>query len=186
MQGVIVLTRQEFIKKLGNFWYYYKIHTIAGVVAVIFIIYCLTLFIKPSNVDIKVIFITQKTALSSSQQDDLKKLLTPYTPDRNNDGEKTVSLEQFTLINTIDNTTIKTKFNSVTSQEGSYVILADKDTFDNLVKSVVPTNKPVSFKDMPSLKKTKYNGYLLAVDTDSSDTTAAAQFINNLKDDKKQ
>lgn len=85
------MTKEEFKKKLSNYWYYYKIHTIVAVIVVI----CVAFMIKQCSdrvrPDMEVIIISSNVTLSDDKVADIENVLSKYTDDLNKDGRKVVS-----------------------------------------------------------------------------------------------
>ena len=91
------MTNQPFKKKLENYWFYYKIHTIVAV----FVIIMAAIFIKQcaDNIqpDMTVLIITKNAVLPQSEITALQNNLQKYTLDVNHDGHKYVYCEVFNL-----------------------------------------------------------------------------------------
>jgi hypothetical protein len=83
-----------FAKKVENYWFYYKWHTIFGVAIIIVLITTISTWLTTAKPDLTVIVAlsdtsqTQKTV--SAQYSDY---FTPYLTDVNHDGKKTVDIE---------------------------------------------------------------------------------------------
>lgn len=87
------MTKQEFHKKLENYWYYYKIHTIVAVLVIIVLAFLITQCAKKVDPDMTVMLVSKRVSISEDQQTKLEKVLSDYTEDVNNDGKKIVTVE---------------------------------------------------------------------------------------------
>ncbi len=94
------LVRPKGIKaKVENFWYHYKFHTIAALLAfcalAVFVVQCST---KPEY-DYKIVVATRSMTLSTLQIEGIEKELKQYGEDLNGDGEVNLLLVDCTLDN---------------------------------------------------------------------------------------
>lgn len=85
------MTKEQFKKKLANFWYYYKIHTIVAVIAVICVAFMVKQCADRIKPDMEVTIISSSVVLSDQKVSDIENMLSKYTDDINNDGRKVVS-----------------------------------------------------------------------------------------------
>lgn len=90
-----VMTKEQFKKKCANFWYYYKIHTIVAVIAIICVAFTVKQCASRVSPDMTVIIATKTANLSDDQLSSIETMLSKYTADVNGDGKKVVSVENF-------------------------------------------------------------------------------------------
>lgn len=91
------MTKAEFKKKWENYWFYYKIHTIVAIVAIIVVAILVTQCATTVRPDMTVMMISKNIALDQEKTKKVEDMLSKYTSDTNNDGRKVVNLEVFTI-----------------------------------------------------------------------------------------
>jgi uncharacterized protein YxeA len=91
------MTKIEFKKKMQNYWFYYKIHTIVAVIAIIIVAVLVTQCVKTDRPDMTVMMISKNVSLTEEQVQKVQNMLSKYTADTNNDGKKIVTLDVITI-----------------------------------------------------------------------------------------
>lgn len=91
------MTKEQFKKKWENYWYYYKIHTIVAIVAIIVLAFLIKQCTDRIEPDMSVTIVTNNVTLSQERIDDIEKMLSKYTSDVNKDGRKYVEVDYINL-----------------------------------------------------------------------------------------
>lgn len=87
------MTKEQFKKKWENYWFYYKIHTIVAIIAVIVLAVLIKQCADRINPDMTVVVVSNNVSMSQAQTDQLEARLSKLTADVNNDGHKLVQVE---------------------------------------------------------------------------------------------
>lgn len=91
------MTKEQLHKKLENYWFYYKIHTIVAILVIavmaVFISECANRVIP----DMTVMVVSKSLVLSEDQTTKIQDMLSQYTDDVNNDGKNVAVLEVLTI-----------------------------------------------------------------------------------------
>ncbi|CDZ23265.1 putative membrane protein [[Clostridium] cellulosi] len=91
------MTKEQFKKKLSNFWYYYKIHTIVAVFAIICVAFMVKQCAERIEPDMEIIMVTDSVTLSEDKVTDIENMLSKYTDDLNRDGRKFVRCDYINM-----------------------------------------------------------------------------------------
>lgn len=86
---------KKAIKKLTDFWYYYKYYLLVGIVAVIALAVTVKSCYEKRDYDVNVLFMTHgysESFYQSESMDELKSVLGGFAPDRNGDGKTDVQV----------------------------------------------------------------------------------------------
>lgn len=89
------MTKEQFKKKCGNFWYYYKIHVIVAIVAILCVAFTVKQCASRVEPDMTVVIATKTANLSDDQLKSIETMLSKYTADVNGDGRKVVSCDNY-------------------------------------------------------------------------------------------
>ena len=84
------MEKVKFKKKLENYWYYYKVHTIIGIILLIIVAAIVHDVLSVVTPDVTIVIDTQFPSVYQGDQDAMQKYLSKYTEDVNHDGKKYV------------------------------------------------------------------------------------------------
>lgn len=85
------MDKQQFKKKIDNFWYYYKVPVIAVVAVLLIVLYFLCIGGKAPDYDYQVAFLTCEP-ISDTKLEDYGDTLASFGKDRNGDGDILVNV----------------------------------------------------------------------------------------------
>ena len=88
----------SFMQKLQNYWYHYKIHTIAGLFVLIFLIVCISQCAGKVSPDSQIVYIGPKTMTADNMKDLDESLSKILNKDFNEDGKIYVDYSEYTLL----------------------------------------------------------------------------------------
>lgn len=130
------MNKVPFKKKLENFWYYYKVHTIVAVFVIISLTILITQCSMRVNPDMTVIIASTTVNFTDEQQTALEQKLAEYTEDINNDGKKVVSVENFYISNSPSDSQLNTgrqqKLTALLASSDTTIYILDDGYYDSL------------------------------------------------------
>lgn len=91
------MDKTAFKKKLDNYWYYYKIHTIVAIFVVIVLAVMIHQCVARVEPDAMIIIAGQSASVSSDDQQSMEKYFSSLSSDVNKDGKKYVECDAMTL-----------------------------------------------------------------------------------------
>lgn len=91
------MEKAAFKKKLENFWYYYKVHVIVAIIAILVVGVLVKQCAETVDPDMTVLIVSTTVSLTEDQQTSIENMLNKYTEDVNGDGRKVVDVETFYL-----------------------------------------------------------------------------------------
>ena len=80
-----------FLKKLVNYWYHYKWHTIIGVILLVTVLICTLQMCQKPSYDTEIIY-AGPHSITKVQQGDIKTSLSAFMKDRDGNGEVSLNL----------------------------------------------------------------------------------------------
>ena len=97
-----VKVQSPFLKKLDNYWYHYKWHTIIALFLVVVILICSFQMFKKDKYDLEVLYAGPSTLLNDKQTMlDIRAAFSDLLSDRTGDGKVTVNLVSYWVDDTI-------------------------------------------------------------------------------------
>lgn len=90
--------KQTWKKKLENYWYYYKIHTLIGVFILVIVVTTIRDKMRQIDYDYCIGVVTESN-IQYEQLDQLQQAFESYADDYNEDGEVHVQIENYVLSN---------------------------------------------------------------------------------------
>jgi len=186
---------KTFIERLANYWYHYKIHTIAGMFLLIILVAFILNIFTTDKFDIRLIIVSEKTFSGSNSF--VQEALIGYLPDYDGNGESKIAVTNILLDisgkSDVDPRALeadRAKLLATTSDNQSFLYLLDANSYKELVDigvvfkdlSEVASNSHI-LKDKYELKGSKINAkiglnnmvddmYLCLVDFDKFDEKA--------------
>jgi hypothetical protein len=170
------MTKEQFHKKWTNYWYYYKIHTIVAVIAILVVAVLVKQCVDRILPDATVILVSNSVNLSDDELTSVENMLSNYTADVNHDGHKVVSVEQFFFSgndkNGATNYTLTQKLGaeiqssdvSLFVTDDTYYKWMDSDgaffTKFNTIDSKAPATDKINISDLPDFKINGVNSSL--------------------------
>lgn len=132
------MNKMPLKKRIENFWFYYKIHTIVAVIVIISLSVLITQCCNRVTPDMTIIIASGNVNFTDEQQDALEAKLSQYTEDLNNDGQKVVDIENFYISNNAGDSQLNSarqqKFSALLASSDATIYLLD-DTFYNSLES---------------------------------------------------
>lgn len=133
------MEKVPFKKKLENFWYYYKIHTIVAVFLIISIAVLITQCSTRVDPDMTVIIASTTVNFTEEQESGLEQKLAEFTDDINNDGKKVVDVENLYISNSATdsqlNSARETKLTVLIASSKATIYLLDDGYYNSLNSS---------------------------------------------------
>ena len=87
------MTKEQFKKKLENYWFYYRIHTIVAVVLILIVGVLVKQCSDRVEPDVTVMIVSRTVNLTDAQTASIQNMLQKYTTDINGDGHKVAECE---------------------------------------------------------------------------------------------
>lgn len=130
------MEKMPFKKKLENFWYYYKIHTIVAVFVIISLAILITQCASRVDADMTVIIASTTVNFTDEQETALEQKLSQYTDDINNDGKKVVEVQKFYISDSPSdsqlNAALEQKFATVLASSDATIYILDDGYYSQL------------------------------------------------------
>jgi hypothetical protein len=122
------MDKVSFKKKWDNYWYYYKIHTIVAVIAIIVVAYLVRQCATRVDPDVVFVVATQNPVLTSEQQTAMQDYLQKLTADVNKDGKKVVQCDFLTFNDSGTAEAEQAKLVADLSSENNVIYIMDETT----------------------------------------------------------
>lgn len=127
--------KMSFKKKLENFWYYYKIHTLVAIFILIVVAITVQQCASKVDPDMTVVVATNNPVLSQDNQDRLQNYLGTFTSDLNKDGKKQVQVDALYFGDSQTAQAMQAKLAiDLMPETKVYVFITDDTTYQSLAK----------------------------------------------------
>ncbi len=126
---------KNFFKKIANFWYYYKWHTIIGVFSAIVIGVCVWQVVSSEDYDYTVMLYTSRSTTTALSQA-LEKTLCEYGEDLDNNGKVSVQVLNVSYSDTDTNKNFKNSqaqaLRGELLSERCFLVITDDTRFEQI------------------------------------------------------
>lgn len=123
---------KEFIKKIDNFWYYYKFHVLGG----IFVLFCIGLFVRDMknqvDYDYNIAFVGNYT-VAKEDSENLQKWFEENGEDLNGDGSVHVQMLDYSLADDMNPqmyAASQTKFTVDIQESSSMIFILSRENYE--------------------------------------------------------
>ena len=147
------MTSTELMKKLDNYWYYYKWHTYFGIAILIVILFCVAQSVFNVNPDNSIMLVSKTSPLPPDVSNSIKNDLSQYVIDINKDGKKSLSIMSFDFSSYSPSVLLasQVKLQGELGKSNSFIFLIDDGSYkDNInqgyfdkIKAVIPNAQTI-------------------------------------------